>query len=368
MKTARAADLRRELQKTGPAWPTRIENISYQGVVGLGTGELNLSSPVTLISGGNGAGKSTLLQATWAALDPPSARTSPFIGRRLNAGTVTVTLQDSGTKHSCQVDFSPAGVAGECHHKLEIAHIDTASRLEAINSILDDLSKTEGFTNEIGSYDLTNDELGEISFVTRRDYKSATLYEIEHINQTVPYFEVSYGEDRYDSRTMGAGEHAAFLIWWLLRRAPKCSVILLEEPETFLSPASQDALGVHITAVAVEKRLCVLIATHSGPMIAPAGPASTQFMFRAAQGIDFNNDAPPALLKQLGVDPPVRAIVLVEDAAGEAFCRHILEKYDVKLARAVDVSVMSGDGNVFRGLSVMESTRRVKVVGLGPVD
>src|SRR5690606_18759076 len=123
--------------------------------------------------------------------------------------------------------------------------------------------------------------------------------------------------------TMGAGESAAFLLWWTLRRAQKHSVVILEEPETFLSQASQDALGSHIVSVAVDKCLCVIIATHSGALIGPTASDSTQFMFRSPQGVQFDNSAPTALLRQLGIDIPVRAIVLVEDAAAEAFCRYI---------------------------------------------
>lgn len=364
MKSASVADARRALRKGGHKWPTRIENIAYQDIPGLGTGELNLASAVTMISGSNGAGKSTLLQAVWSVLQPEVASFSGFSSRRLSGGSVTLTISTQGEIQTLAASFPLKEGADALGHDIEVQHVDTAEDVMTVWSMLDELARADGIVNGVGGYELNDVEVGELSFITRRDYRSITLFEIEEFDAVFPYFEVSYGPNQYNSRSMGSGEHAAFFIWWNLRRAKKASVVLLEEPETYLSQASQDALGAHIVAVAVAKCLCVLTATHSGPIIGPMGPESTQYMFRSPDGIEFNPDAPPALLKQLGIDPPVRAILLVEDSVGDSFCRSILERYDVKLARAVDICSSGGDGNVFNALRNMPDTRRLRIVGV----
>ncbi|WP_246347521.1 ATP-binding protein [Brevundimonas basaltis] len=254
--------------------------------------------------------------------------------------------------------------SSDASHGLDVIHLDTSQEVDIVLSMLADLQADEGITSGIGEYKLTDDELGEVEFITRRGYRSVSLFEIEEFDRVIPFFEVSYGEDRYDSRSMGAGELAAFLIWWTLFRAKENSIILLEEPETFLSQASQEAVGSHILSKVTEKKLCAVVATHSGPMIAPMPDEALVFLIRTREGVSFDASAPPSLLTQLGIDPPISAIVLVEDMAGAEFCRWILEKYDPRLARRIDVTVRNGEGNIAASLAQMADTRRIKIVGL----
>lgn len=363
MKAARAAGLRRGLRKRAATWPLRLEQFAYDSVPGLGSGEVAFYSPVTFISGANGAGKSTLLQALWAVLSPEGVAGSQFMQRRLTAGSASALMKVENVEHTCAARFSSA-VEGDASHGLDVVHLDTSQEVEVVLSMLAELQADEGITSGIGEYKLNDDELGEIGFITRRTYRSVALFEIEEFDRVIPFFEVSYGEDRYDSRSMGAGELAAFLLWWTLFRIKDNSFILLEEPETFLSQASQEAIGSHILSVVTQKKLCAVVVTHSGPMIAPMPDEALLFLIRTREGVSFDNSAPPSLLTQLGIDPPVSAIVLVEDLAGAEFCRWILEKYDPRLARRIDVCVRNGDGNIVASLAQMADTRRIKLVGL----
>jgi predicted ATPase len=80
------------------------------------------------------------------------------------------------------------------------------------------------------------------------------VYEVEvGEGRVAPFFEVALGNDRYDSRTMGAGELAILFLWWSIDRASEDTLILIEEPETYLSPGSQQSFCAYLIASAVEK-------------------------------------------------------------------------------------------------------------------
>jgi hypothetical protein len=159
----------------------------------------------------------------------------------------------------------------------------------------------------------------------------------------LPFFEVTFGADRYDSRTMGAGELAAFYLWWSLGRAAEGSIVLIEEPECYLSPGSQDAFRDYAASMAFTRKLCIVMTSHSAQIIAPLSKESTRFFRRDAQGIKLVSDRPaPILLETLGIRPSVDTIVFVEDAAG-TFCRLWLERLDPNLSRRIEIIVRNGE-------------------------
>jgi hypothetical protein len=204
-----------------------------------------------------------------------------------------------------------------------------------------------------------------LSFLARRDYRSVALYEVD-AEKPVPFFEVAYGSDRYDSRTMGSGELAVFSLWWALERSARGTIILIEEPETFLSPAIQEAFGHYLTSAVVEKELCAVVTSHSAEIIGQLGKENLRFLSRERTGVRVMTDQPPPILLQsVGIRSPVEALVFVEDNAARNFCRAILERFDPNLARKISIDVRKGDGEIIRALQVMADVRcPITFVGL----
>jgi hypothetical protein len=177
------------------------------------------------------------------------------------------------------------------------------------------------------------------------------VYELELADRVLPFFEVTFGTDRYDSRSMGAGELAAFYLWWSLARSAEGSIVLIEEPECYLSPGSQDAFRDYVASMAFKRKLCIVMTSHSSQIIAPLSKESTRFFLRNAHGIKLVADRPPPiLLETLGIKPPVDTIVFVEDAAGSAFCRLWLERLDPNLSRRIEIIVRNGEGEIINAM------------------
>lgn len=369
MRQARIRDVYRRLRTQAGEWTVSLQGFSVNDVPSLGTVEIPFNSPVTVLSGPNGVGKTTLLRSLWAALDTEGAASALEEDDKLTAGQANVQLSNGGVELGGTVQFNggellaltpPLGV--------EVMHVDSAASTPSHQNIFRKLGGAEEITNGEGARELNAQELAELNYVLQRDYRSVTLTEVELVDETVPFFEVAFGDDRYDSRTMGSGEIAAFYIWWNFSRSAENTIILLEEPEAFVSSSCQQSIANFVVATTVQKRLCVVISSHSAPLITSMPKESLRFLARGPGGLQVVNDRPPpVLLKTMGIDPPLLGVVLVEDGAGFAFCRSLFERMDPALARRIAIDVRGGDGEIVAALNAVK-TMKLPIKFIGAFD
>jgi predicted ATPase len=351
VKRARANDYRRRLREKAGLWPLKIERIAFSAIHTLGEGEIPLLSPLSVLCGPNGVGKTTLLKMIWATLDPAKAK-HPKSGT-IDAGKATVNLVDATNKIEMSADFGAKQVSGEL--KAEVVYINTSVDVDALQDQFVDLS-FDDITNGIGSKTLVGSELAEINTLTQRNYREVKLYEVELSNEVVPFFEVSFGPSRYDSRSMGSGEFAAFLLWWRLRRAPAKSILLIEEPECFLSPGSQAAFTDLLIQVMFKKKICSIVTSHSAEILTPLPQESIRFVRRDDSGVRFGTDRPsPVLLETIGIRTPVDVLAFVEDQAAARFCRLLIEHFDPSLSRRIEIVPLNGDGSIVSLLRAIDN-------------
>jgi hypothetical protein len=208
--------------------------------------------------------------------------------------------------------------------------------------------------------------LQDINSLTLRNYREVKLYEVELTKEIVPFFEVSFGSSRYDSRSMGSGEFAAFLIWWRLQRARPKSILLIEEPECFLSPGSQAAFTDFLTQVMFNKKICAIVTSHSAEIITPLPQESIRFIRRDDAGVRFGTEKPsPILLETIGIRIPVDVLVFVEDQGAARLCRLLVERFDPSLARRMEIVPLNGDGSIINLLKEVENNyQSITILGL----
>lgn len=350
MKAATAVDWRRRIITKDTRWTTRVNSIVIEAVPGLGTLEFPIPYPVTIFSGPNGAGKSTVLKALWAALDPEAAYVTVSTDRKLSSGTIACLVQSDGEERRAEVRFRDDELEAITKLDLDITYIDSAAESLRYKAGFNEFVSADELTNGFAGKELGKVELGEINFILKREYRSVKLYEVELAGE-VPFFEVSYGDDRYDSRTMGAGEIAALHLWWSLNRLPEGSIALIEEPEAFLSFGCQAAIAKYMAGVFVKRRVSSIVSTHAAPIIAFFPPQCVTFLSRDRQGLQASNENPhPALLKSLGIDPPIEAVLFVEDQAAKLFCRSLLQRLNPSVSRRIEIEVRNGEANVTAAL------------------
>jgi hypothetical protein len=288
----------------------------------------------------------------WRALDPP-IRDGSIIATRLVSGRASIDLLDHGTVKTQQVDFGSPVTTSDSDREKSVYFIDAASESRRYQAIFCQFNSIDDIINGEGGKELDQKSIQEIAFLLNREYRIIKLYEID-LGEIVPFFEVSYGDDRYDSRTMGGGEIAAFHMWWSISSLKRGQIALIEEPEAFLSHICQTNLAKHIVTEAVDRKFCAVVSTHSAPFINSLPEDALWFFSRTRLGMTAQTDKlHPAVLKSVGIDPPIRIVALVEDAAAAEFTRALLEKISPTFARQVRTIVRNGDGEITNSLRAL---------------
>lgn len=364
MKAARVADYRRHLTSKVQRWGTSISAFSVKEVPSLGSIDVPFTSPFTVLCGPNGVGKSTLLTALRATLDGNEQAHDSSFGRKLGSGGTYLSLQVDRKSLETEVLFNNGAVARTNGEPCPVVYINTGDTIFSLQDLMCKFESREDLLNGAGTKELEPEEVEEVNYILRRDYRRIAVSEVE-LNQIAPYFEVSYGDDDYDSRTMGAGELAALYIWWKVKSAAKESIILVEEPETFLSPATQEVIGNFLLAEAYDKGHCVTITSHSAPIISPLPRDSLKFFYRAGGALKLAEQPTPALLESIGIKKPVSSVFFVEDEAAQIFLRLLLEHVDPLLSTTISIDIRNGHGGIKTALGELSNVNSpIKFIGM----
>src|SRR5579872_1963196 len=247
-------------------YPTRFTQISFTGLSCIRNSTIDFGAGITAIIGSNGVGKSTLAAAISELLSNGSEVAAGHRDRLAGSttdGTVfegdvrkTLSMRDGegGERLSVGEAFGgefrwldPSGLANSCVNQIH--------RDQDFDDLLEPITPLQ----------LPSEELDLVSYAVGRKYTSFEIYEISDYGglPLFPYFHVSSDGIDYGSEAMGRGELALLLTYWTLRDLPANSILVIEEPETHVSPRSQDCLMNILAKFSDEMRIWAIIATHS---------------------------------------------------------------------------------------------------------
>src|SRR6185437_2297275 len=185
------------------------------------------------------------------------------------------------------------------------------------------------------------------------------VYEIADYGpfERFPYFRVFAGGTWYGSEAMGRGELCLLLTYWTLRDVRKDSILVLEEPETHVSPQSQKQLMNVIAKFCDEKGIWVVIATHS-PTIVSRIPEENLVMLiseqESARQISLASKLQLSIL--LGGGVAFIGALITEDNAAKDFLIVLLQELDPDLYAQFEVISAKGAGNITLVLNSMPRT------------
>nr|WP_295889019.1 AAA family ATPase [uncultured Devosia sp.] len=342
MRAAEASDALRRLSTKRGDWPTRITKIQYEDFGSLGTAEIPVDIPVTVLCGYCGSGKSSVLRLIWTVLDPLASTDDGYAIAKLGAGKASINVLREGVEETLSVTLSDAGFEGGATD-VAVTFLEGGKIVSNTDFYFGSSLSLDEIVEGTKPYEVVGSDLVDVQYISRRAYESLEVYEIELSDIVVPFFRATYLGHSYDSRTMGAGELSALSIWWAVERADDGEFLLIEEPESFVSVASQNAIVEHVSRAAVAKKLNVIITSHSAAVIDRLPEGSARFLIRHAGGVRYEPHPLPELMARIGVYPLRSLVMYLEDKVAVAFARSWLSWTDDPVFSHVVMRV-EGDG------------------------
>ena len=376
MKRARTLDYWRRIYDRES--PVELISLSFEDVPVIGSIEIPLGRGVTAITGLNGAGKSTLLHAIWLCLSDSASLTKMALDTRLTDGAAVLKCNLDGDSYEIEYAFSTKErqLRGEsCKGTpptLEVVLIDTAELIPNLQRFVRQQKNMDDFIEQVDSYTLSPDELDIARYVSGRNYASVDVYEAElgfdERGAESPYFRVAKGPHSYGSEHLGLGELSGLFLYWTINRLPPKSVLLIDEPESFLAAHSQCAISDLIAFATSERTVACVMTSHSNDVTSQV-PASRRIItMMNTKGLSFTTaEESPHHLSAIGIRSGIRLIVVVEDAAACHFVRELISQGAPALRNSIETCWAKGASDVtslLNGLPKAFKHLSVKFVGV----
>jgi len=371
MRTARTSDYWRKV--CSRPYESRLNSLDYKNVTGIGQGQVPFGAGITALCGANGVGKTRLLETIYAALDPVTVADIPHRLRRLAGAEITahVTIEGRDLAVVSRFDTENPTVSDNAV-EICVTLVDTAIESVRLISLFTEMKNLDEFLEALSPREAKPEELELLSYIVGRDYESCQTYEIDEYEemQTFPYFRVTSGGIAYGSEAMGLGEMSLHLLHWHLARIPQGSILLIEEPETYISPRSQAAFSNVLARYSTEKSLWIILTTHSPEVVSQVPIEHVRLLFRQGGQVTVAPNPTELLLQTvLGIRSRYSGVFLVEDKAAREFVLAWLGKLDPGLLQKFRVLDVGGDGEIKNALSKFPKVGDwLKVVGIFDPD
>jgi predicted ATPase len=356
MRTARAKDYWKTSFNRN--YENFVSSIDLNGIGGID--KVDFKKGIFAICGLNGAGKSTIISALKDVLGIKiNKQDEKKIGSIKVTGQITSTGEQYDVSNEENFRFPDiSGVYDSLNYLDYKQSIVTLEFLEQDN--LEEL--LEQFDQNVLSDELIKD----LTYVVGKKYDKVTLIEVEDGEETYPYFKVETSQVHYDSLGMGIGEHFLFYIFWVFYRMKKTGIILIEEPETFISITSQVKLMDFIAKKTSELGVTVITATHSPYIIKNIKKENIIVLSRFANHVSIlkpriDRDS----LTSLGLETPKVGTIFVEDYVAELFIKALLSKNSSSILKDFSIESVDGHAEISKRLKFPDSKKfAYKIIGI----
>lgn len=255
--------------------------------------------------------------------------------------------------------------------QFDTTYVDTSFDLPPLLRLFEQQQNIEELLQQSPQKELSKESLELVSDIVGKEYTRCRVYELEDIGgfPVVPYFVVQAYGQVYGMTSMGLGEVALHYIIWHLSRVKENALILIEEPESYVSVRAQKELMNHVAEVCVKKKATAIISTHSPTVFARIPPEHTAILYREKDVFRIvAADTHELRLLALGLPPAIEAkkdgIILVEDRMGKTMTHYIVSYFDRGLLAKTEIVIApNGAGQIVSVVAKFPPTR-IRVIGL----
>lgn len=351
MRSARAQDYWRTVYQR--SYSGKFLEFDLNGLNNIG--KVSVPNGVFAICGLNGAGKSTIISAIKDILGIPL---SDYDLHRLGDKTVNAVFENKGTEIPC------ANISGQRltdqGWDLDKIHFLDCARNSAIQDFLISQPDLEELLDQFEEYEFTPEEVAELNSIVGKSYDSCGVRLLEEVvdYESIPYYRVSVGGVDYDSRGMGSGEHFLAYLFGSIKSIEKGSILIVEEPETYVSISSQERFLNYLAKQIAEKGITVILTTHSPYILKQIRNENIRMVSRVNNMVDISVPGDAFSAEDiLGMRSTNKGTFFVEDRVAADFLSVCLEDCAPIILREYTIDIVGGEAEISNRLKFPHSEK-----------
>jgi ABC-type cobalamin/Fe3+-siderophores transport system ATPase subunit len=370
MRTAKEKDYWERVYRV--SFKYAINSINLNGINGIN--ELVLNDGLIAISGLNGVGKSTVIAAIKDLLGYEKTKTDEI---KISNNKVFGRIRMGRTEVECEnSDGNRAIDKGILNQSLKYIDHDRVTKTQ---EFLMNQTNIDEFIEQYDEYMLDENDLNELSYIIGKKYTKCSIREIEGddleeaVNTldtgTFPVFNVTQNGVEYDTSKMGVGEHYLCFLFWQLNSLETNDIIIIEEPETFISIFSQKNVINYLASIITEKKITVILTTHSPYILQRIRNENIRVM--SGRGRETSILTPTEELSAvylLGIEDEEYGTIFVEDQVAQEFLIAILQDKKPEILRKYNIDIASGGETAITDRLSIKCSKRMKYKFIGVYD
>ncbi|MDU0641558.1 ATP-dependent nuclease [Pseudomonas aeruginosa] len=304
-------------------YATRVIDLTTQNLLCINDGIINISSGICAIVGSNGVGKSALLAALCEVVGQSDELLSNNQKLKVLGSTLSANITEKSTPKTLQVINNKSGEREKLGESATEVHwVEPSFVVNQVYKSISDDSEFHSLLEPLSPIKLSNDELEILQYITNKSFETCDIFEITEYSELdpLPYFRVQSNGVEYGSESMGLGELSLLTIFWKLRVLPRNSILIIEEPETHVSPKSQRALMDIVAKYSDEHKISIILTTHSPAIISKIPQDRIILINREINKTRVQHGIRKSQINELLGEPrQYRGLILVEDKAAQQF-------------------------------------------------
>ena len=319
--------------------------------------EISFSKGITAICGLNGAGKSTIIAAV-----------KDLLGLNLSA-TVNGQFECDNKKISCS-NCNGKRLYDTGYDLDSIKYVDCDENIQ-IQEFNIRQANIEELLEQNEEYELSPEQISDICYLTGKRYQSCKIWEFEDIEGIgiVPFFNVTIDEIEYDSRSMGRGEHFLFYLYWYINKCNSGTIVIIEEPETYISICSQIHFANYLGKQIAEKGIQAIVTTHSPYLLEHVKNSNIRIVSRMGNMAMITKPDDDMMAEDiLGITQSYTGTLFVEDRVAYDFLSIILEDKAPYILKKYTIDVAEGGEKAITYRLEFPSSDKIKYNFIGIYD
>ena len=327
--------------------------------------EISFSKGITAICGLNGAGKSTIIAAVKDLL---GLNLSESDLHKLKSATVNGQFECDNKKISCS-NCNGKRLYDTGYDLDSIKYVDCDENIQ-IQEFNIRQANIEELLEQNEEYELSPEQISDICYLTGKRYQSCKIWEFEDIEGIgiVPFFNVTIDEIEYDSRSMGRGEHFLFYLYWYINKCNSGTIVIIEEPETYISICSQIHFANYLGKQIAEKGIQAIVTTHS-PYLLEHVKNNIRIVSRMGNMAMITKPDDDMMAEDiLGITQSYTGTLFVEDRVAYDFLSIILEDKAPYILKKYTIDVAEGGEKAITYRLEFPSSDKIKYNFIGIYD